>query len=119
MNKRLNEIFAGTNHERIEDAIAADLVSAIPVIGAFTDFLRVLDSETRPQKALQMIDTLTEPVPILNIVTPTNTVLYLNEKGMLPVNLERIDSLFKKFSSKNKQFKKEKSNPGVFPFFPF
>ncbi len=97
---RVKNILAGNNFDSLEDAIAADLVSAIPIIGAVSDFFRVLDSDTRPQKALQAIDLITEPVPILDIVTPTNTFLYLNSKGLLPVPLEKIDDLFKPFSSK-------------------
>lgn len=96
MNERLKNIVSGTEFNRIEDAIAADLVSAVPIIGAFSDFMRLIDSESRPQKALQAIDMISEPVPLLNIITPTNTLLYLDKKGVLPLKLDKIDDFIKK-----------------------
>lgn len=94
-NERMKNILTGSEFDRIEDAIAADLLSAIPVIGAVSDFMRLLDSESRPQKALQALDMIAEPIPIINIVTPTNTLLYLDKKGVLPVRLEKIDEIMK------------------------
>lgn len=85
----------GTEFDSIEDAIAADLVSSVPVIGAITDFFRLLDSESRPKKALQAIDMLTSPLPLFDFVTPTNTLLYLDKRGLLPVKLEKIDDMMK------------------------
>lgn len=82
----------GTEHKTLQDAIAADLVSAIPVIGGISDFIRVLESETRPQKALQALDFVTEPIPL---ITPTNTILYLDRNKMLPIPLETIDKIFR------------------------
>lgn len=99
-NNRIKQIISGTEHETLEDAIAADLVSAIPLFGAASDFMRLLDSETRPQKALQAIDMLTEPVPIFNALTPTNTLLYLDKRGVLPVKLDNIDSIFSMLKKK-------------------
>lgn len=93
---KLKKILIGTDHESIEDAIAADLTSAIPFIGGFTDFLRLLDSESRPQKALQVVDMITSPLPFSDLVTPTNTLVYLNKKGMLPFELEKIDEIMRK-----------------------
>ena len=95
MNERFKKILVGTEHNTIEDAIAADLTSAVPIIGGITDFFRLLDSESRPKKALQAIDMLSNPLPFSDLVTPTNTLLYLDKKGLLPVKLEKIDELFK------------------------
>lgn len=95
----IKQIMTGTEHKTIQDAIAADIVSAIPVIGAVSDFLRILDSDTRPQKALQSIDFITEPIPL---ITPTNTILYLDRNKLLPIPIEDIDKLFRKFSAKRK-----------------
>ncbi len=92
-NDRVKKIITGTDFDSIEDAIAADLVSAIPIVGAVTDFFRLLDSESRPQKALQAVDMLLEPVPIINLVTPTNTLVYLDKRGLLPVKLDKIDKI--------------------------
>lgn len=94
-DERLKNILTGTDFDRIEDAIAADLVSAIPIIGAASDFMRLLDSESRPQKALQAIDLITSPLPIVDVFTPTNTLLYLDKRGLLPVKIERIEEIMK------------------------
>lgn len=95
MNERFKKIMVGTDFNTIEDAIAADITSAIPVIGGITDFLRLLDSESRPQKALQALDMLTSPLPFSDVVTPTNTLIYLNKRGLLPFELERIDEILR------------------------
>ncbi len=87
----VEQIMRGVEHETIEDAIAADLVSGLPFIGAFTDFLRLIDSGTKPRRALQALDLVTSPVPILDQLTFTNTLLYLDKKGMLPVELDKIN----------------------------
>lgn len=86
------QILIGTEHKTLEDAVAADLVSAIPIVGALSDFIRLLDADTRPRKALQTLDLLAEPIPILNIVTPTNTLIYLDKKGLLPMKLEELEA---------------------------
>lgn len=75
--------------DSIEDAIAADLVSSVPVIGAITDFFRLLDSKSRPKKALQAIDMLTSPLPLFDFVTPTNTLLYLDKRVCFLSNLKK------------------------------
>lgn len=96
------KLVSGTDFDTIEDAMAADLVSAIPFIGAISDFSRLIDSESRPQKALQALDMITSPIPLFELVTPTNTILYLNKKGMLPFEIEKIDNVFKNLLSKRK-----------------
>ncbi len=55
MDRRAKNILIGTEHNTIEDAIA-DITSAIPIIGGITDFLRLIDSESRPRKVLQALD---------------------------------------------------------------
>jgi len=95
MNKRTKDILIGTDHATIEDAIAADITSALPIFGAIGDFLRLLDSESRPQKALQALDMITSPLPLSDVITPTNTLLYLNKKGLLPFELEKMDEMIR------------------------
>ena len=93
--ERVKNVLVGSDFNTIEDAIAADLVSALPIIGAASDFFRLIDSESRPQKALQALDMIAEPVPIINLITPTNTLLYLDKKGFLPFKLDKINELMK------------------------
>ena len=95
MDERFKKIMVGTDFDSIEDALAADITSAVPIIGGITDFLRLLDSESRPQKALQVLDMITSPLPFSDIFTPTNTLIYLNKKGLLPFELERIDQMMR------------------------
>ncbi len=95
MDKRTKNILIGTEHDTIEDAIAADLTSAIPIIGGITDFLRLIDSESRPKKVLQALDMITSPLPLSDVFTPTNTLLYLDKKGLLPFELEKIDEIMR------------------------
>lgn len=95
MDERFKKVMVGTDFDSIEDAIAADLVSALPIVGAVTDFFRLLDSESRPQKALQAIDMITSPLPFVDFVTPTNTLLYLDKRGFLPMKLEKIEDMMK------------------------
>lgn len=99
MDDRLKQILIGVEHKSLEDAIAADLVSAVPIIGAVSDFMRVLDSETKPRKALQVLDLISSPVPLLDFVTPTNTIIYLDKKGRLPFKLSKIDSFTEKLKA--------------------
>ena len=91
--EKLKKIFTGTEHESIEDAIAADLVSAVPIVGALSDFFRLIDSESRPQKALQALDLITSPIPVVDAFTPTNTLIYLDKRGLLPMKLDKIDKI--------------------------
>lgn len=86
--ERLRGIIVGTDHDSLEDAVAADLVSAIPIVGAISDFFRVVESESKPQKVLQTLDLISEPVPLINVITPTNTIMYLEKNGMLPFKFE-------------------------------
>lgn len=92
----IEQIVSGVEHKTVEDAIAADLVSGLPIIGAITDFLRLIDSGTKPRRALQALDLITSPIPVLDQLTFTNTVLYLDKKGMLPIELDKINSLTEK-----------------------
>lgn len=87
----VEQIVRGVEHATLEDAIAADLVSGLPIVGAFTDFLRLVDSGTKPRRALQALDLITSPIPILDQLTFTNTIIYLDKKGMLPVELDKLN----------------------------
>lgn len=94
------QIMTGTEHNTIQDAIAADVVSAIPALGTVSDFFRLIDADTRPRKALQSLDLITSALPFSDLFTPTNTLIFLDKKNMLPIPLETVDKLFKTFSAK-------------------
>lgn len=103
MKKDFNKLLAGTDFETLEDAVAADIISAVPILGAVSDFMRVIDSEGKPQRILQTLDLIASPVPPVNIATPTNTIMYLNNKGILPVDLDRIENLIPRGLRKNNE----------------
>jgi hypothetical protein len=96
-SNKLNEILIGIEHETLEDAIAADIISAVPVLGGLSDFFRLMETEKRPRKLLQAVDLITSPLPGSDLLTPTNTLIFLDKKGMLPVELSKISGLFDKF----------------------
>ena len=82
-------IFTKAEHESIGEAITADIVDAIPIIGTITDFARISDLEHREGTAydLAFISYLIDAIPVLgdiaDIIAPTNTLLYLfKNKGV-------------------------------------
>lgn len=92
----IEQIMRGVEHETLEDAIAADLVSGIPFVGAVTDFLRLIDSGTKPRRVLQSVDLLSSPLPFSDVFTPTNTIAYLDKNGILPFKLDELNTLTEK-----------------------
>lgn len=103
-NKWLDEVAAGAPPE-VRDilfeskqstmgrAIAADLVDVIPIVGDVFNFFRVRHAGQlgidRPRRvgrqALDLaLGSLPEPVgAIFDVLTPTNTMTYLREQGIL------------------------------------
>jgi len=82
-------ILTSTDHRDLTEAILADAVDAIPFIGDATNTLRLKNlAEQRGNDTallLQGIDFIIGLAPVAgdvaDILTPTNTLLYLMEKG--------------------------------------
>ncbi len=97
LGTRVCEILAGTNQQDLPDAIIADILDIIPIIGDLTNALRVIDAagkgneyQRKKKVAMQLIDALSGSLPdpvgaIIDAITPTNTILYLSKKGVLEV----------------------------------
>lgn len=81
-----NRVLFGNDFSDIHEAILADIVSSIPIIGELTDIVRVSNADTRRKRTLQTLDTITGPLP-----TPTNTLLFLDKQGT--INLGIVDNL--------------------------
>jgi len=81
-------ILASSKHESLAEAVLADLIDAIPIIGDLTNLLRVMDAYERKDDlvlALQTGDLLGGFPPgigeIFDILSPTNTIAYIVRKG--------------------------------------
>lgn len=105
---RIDNIVSGTKHDSLEEAIAADIVSSLPVAGIISDFVRVTNSKTRPRRTLQTFDLISSPIPIMDLFTPTNSLIYLNDNGKLPIKLEEIDEFINSIKSPRNLFFKRK-----------
>ena len=74
----ISRVLFSSDHNSLNEAILADLVSALPVVGEIGDFFRAVDSRTERQRVLQIFDLISGPLP-----TPTNTILYLDKTGQI------------------------------------
>ncbi len=79
--------YPGVQMKGIDEAIAGDIVDAIPVIGDITNAIRVMrDIENKDIMDLvpQLIDLVGGAVPVIgdifDLLTPTNTFGYLIKK---------------------------------------
>ena len=98
LGDRGRDIFMGTNHTRLSDAVAADLVDVIPLAGDFSNVLRIQDAARRGGEfskrrlPVQLVDFIGGALPdpiggIIDLLTPTNTLGYLESKGISPEDL--------------------------------
>jgi hypothetical protein len=83
----INKVFTSTKHDTLLEATLSDIVDAVPIVGDISNAIRVKDAIERQDDlatAMQTIDTLAGLVPvygdIVDILTPTNTVLYIFDK---------------------------------------
>ncbi|MCD6199449.1 MAG: hypothetical protein J7K15_12925 [Deltaproteobacteria bacterium] len=80
-------ILTSSKHDSLAEAILADLIDALPIIGDITNLLRVMDAIERKDDlvlALQAGDLLGGLPPIIgeifDILSPTNTIAYIMRK---------------------------------------
>ena len=93
--KRYGEEFCnilfGAEHKSLREAILADIIDTLPIIGDISNFFRVVDAANNPDIAVrrrataQLIDLMLGALPgpigtILDIITPTNTIAYLRKE---------------------------------------
>ena len=81
----LKRILFSAEHDSFAEAMLADLVDAIPIIGDLTNAMRVKDAMDKnlPDRTLllQLGDLVGGIIPVVgdifDIITPTNTLTYL------------------------------------------
>lgn len=96
----IDRVLFSSDHNSLNEAVLADLVSALPLIGAVGDFFRAVEANTQRKRVLQILDLIAEPLPIINQLTPTNTLLFLDKTGKIDLSfledLIRTASVVKK-----------------------
>lgn len=73
-----------SSHRSIEEAILADIIDVIPIVGDVGNAMRVVDAAKKGEStplALQTGDMIVGIIPIVgfipDLVTPTNTAIYV------------------------------------------
>lgn len=81
-----------TEHERLAEAIMADAIDVIPIVGDFTNVFRAVDALSKKSKyrlkrkaIMQVFDLFAGALPdpiggALDLITPTNTIIYLAKR---------------------------------------
>lgn len=83
-----------SEHDSLGEALLADIVDVIPVVGDLANAARVSDSMQREDEnkdirtAMQFIDAVVGVIPgigdIADVLTPTNTLYYIGSKILPP-----------------------------------
>ena len=84
----LKRILFSAEHDSLAEAVLADLVDAIPILGDLTNAMRVKDAMDKnlPDRTLllQLGDLIGGIIPglgdVFDIISPTNTLTYLLKK---------------------------------------
>lgn len=81
-----------TEHERLTEAVMADAIDVIPIVGDFTNVFRAVDAMSKKSQyrlkrkaIMQAFDLLAGALPdpiggALDLITPTNTIIYLAKR---------------------------------------
>jgi len=84
----IERVLFGSDHASLNEAILADLASALPVVGEIGDFFRAVQANSERKRVLQIFDLISGPLP-----TPTNTILFLDKTGT--IDLSFIEDVIK------------------------
>ena len=101
LGKTGRDILIGSSQAELRQAILADLLDIIPIVGDASNILRVQDAARKggdfPKKRIptQLIDMLAGAVPgpignIADAITPTCTLAWLESKNIQPSDIRRI-----------------------------
>ncbi len=77
----IDRVLFSSDHASLDEAILADIVSALPIIGEIGDFFRAVEANTQRKRVLQIFDLISGPLP-----TPTNTLLFLDKTGKIDLS---------------------------------
>ena len=84
----IERVLFSSDHNSLNEAILADIVSALPVVGEIGDFFRAVEAKSERKRVLQIFDLISGPLP-----TPTNTILFLDKTGK--IDLSFIEDVIK------------------------
>lgn len=84
----IERVLFSSDHNSLHEAILADIVSALPVVGEIGDFFRAVEAKSERKRVLQIFDLISGPLP-----TPTNTILFLDKTGK--IDLRFIEDIIK------------------------
>lgn len=84
----IERVLFSSDHASLNEAILADIVSALPVVGEIGDFFRAVEAKSERKRVLQIFDLISGPLP-----TPTNTILFLDKTGK--IDLSFIEDVIK------------------------
>jgi len=84
----INRVLFSSDHASLDEAVLADIVSALPIIGEIGDFFRAVEANTQRKRVMQIFDLISGPLP-----TPTNTLLFLDKTGK--IDLSFIEDIVK------------------------
>ncbi len=86
--KRLVKAPFTTEHETILEAFLADLADVVPAVGEIASLVRIVEAIEKKDdiRAAMEVGDLVAGIPpgigdALDVLTPTNTLLYLRRKG--------------------------------------
>ena len=81
------KIMFGTNQKNLQNAILADIIDAIPIIGDVSNVSRIMNSSTgkyvnKKRLSLRTFDLLGDAIGggLLDLLLPSNTIIYLEGK---------------------------------------
>lgn len=94
VGSRVRDIIIGSDQRELLDAIVADVVDIIPIVGDASNVMRIRDAASRgaefakrrlPTQVIDLVGgVLPDPIGgIFDMVTPTNTINYLERTGAL------------------------------------
>ena len=103
IESRFKRIAFGYDHKDIIEAITADILDVVPIVGDVSNTIRVRNmakaQPDTPAARRQLLDAVIGNIPIIgdifDLLTPTNTINFLDKqiKAVKPEPLKLIDEL--------------------------
>lgn len=78
------QVIFGVNHTTLPQALIADLVDAIPILGEVSGVTRVRLSDSKQRRFLQGLDLAIDAVPVIgpiaDVFLPANTLMFIDRE---------------------------------------
>lgn len=89
--EKIRRILCSVEHDSLEEAILADFIDILPLIGDITNAMRIKEAIDKKMPeyvaALQAGDFLGGFIPVIgdlfDLLSPTNTIVYLLREGKI------------------------------------